>query len=62
MSYPQAPIPSTPDGDEFYYTTSEEGAATVTGSSYRTARFLYVWDQWSGDWSQQPLPPVDPDE
>ena len=40
-------------------TTSAEGADNVEGSSYRTARFLMVWDKWTGDWSEQPLPPID---
>ncbi len=59
MSYPQAPTPDSVPDDDFYATTSEEGAATITGSSYRTARFLYVWDKWTADWAQQPLPPID---
>ena len=59
MSYPQAPTPPVVPEDEFFSTTSAEGADNVEGSSYRTARFLMVWDKWTGDWSEQPLPPID---
>lgn len=60
MSFPQGPTPAAPPEDEFFSTTSVEGASTIEGSSYRTARYLYVWDKWTADWVEEPLPPIDP--
>lgn len=60
-SYPQGPDLPEVEDDYFFATTSAEGAATTTGDSYFTARWMMVWNEYSALWVQENKPAPDPE-